>query len=385
MPKPIRRIAVLTSGGDAPGLNAVIRSVVKTAVLRHNWEVLGILDGFEGLIGPLRTRPLSLGDVTGLLPRGGSILGCTNRGHLRSDAHGRFERTRDVLASVAAAVQTIGADALVVVGGDGSHRIAHELALLGVPLVGVPKTIDNDLVGTESTFGFDSAVTFATDAIDRLHTTAESHGRVIVVEVMGREAGWIALYAGIAGGADVILIPEIPYVLEHAVKHIAARDAAGKRFSIVVVAEGAIPAGGGPPGTEPDACPGGGRAGARDVLAGIGTRVANELAVTTGKDVRAVVLGHLQRGGSPTATDRLLASAFGAAAVRAIADGRFGQMVAWRAGGIQLVPISECVAHPRTVPMNHPLIDTAMSLGITFAGPDNARLHSSTESATAHA
>ena len=245
MPKPIRRIAVLTSGGDAPGLNAVIRSVVKSAVLQHGWEVLGILDGFEGLVGPLRARPLTLDDVTGLLPRGGSILGCTNRGHLRSDAHGSYEKTRDALKSVAAAIQTLGADALVVVGGDGSHRIAHELSELGVPLVGVPKTIDNDLAGTENTFGFDSAVTFATDAIDRLHTTAESHGRVMVVEVMGREAGWIALYAGIAGGADVILIPEIPYVLEHAAKQIAARDAAGKKFSLVVVAEGAIAAGGG--------------------------------------------------------------------------------------------------------------------------------------------
>ena len=189
MPKPIHRIAVLTSGGDAPGLNAVIRSVVKTAVLRHDWEVLGILDGFEGLIGPLRARPSTLDDVAGLLPRGGSILGCTNRGHLRPDAHGSYEEARGPLSSVAAAIQTLGVDALVVVGGDGSHRIAHELAELGVPLVGVPKTIDNDLPGTENTFGFDSAVTFATDAIDRLHTTAESHGRVMVVEVMGRQRG----------------------------------------------------------------------------------------------------------------------------------------------------------------------------------------------------
>ena len=367
MQKPIRRIAILTSGGDAPGLNAVIRSVVKTAVVGHGWDVVGILDGFEGLIGPPRTRPLTLDDVAGLLPRGGSILGCTNRGHLRADAHGGYRSNRGALQSIAGALQTMEADALVMVGGDGSHRIAHQLVGLGVPLVGVPKTIDNDLAGTENTFGFDSAVTFATEAIDRLHTTAESHGRVIVVEVMGREAGWIALYAGIAGGADVILIPEIPYVLERASKHIATRAAGGKRFSIVVVAEGAITAGTGAPEGEADGGSGGGRAGTRGRTAGVGSRLASELELSTGKETRAVVLGHLQRGGSPTATDRLLASAYGSAAVRAIATGNFGQMVAWRADGIRLVPISECVGPPRTVPTNHPLIETARGLGISFA------------------
>jgi phosphofructokinase-like protein len=371
MPKPIRRIAILTSGGDAPGLNAVIRSVVKTAVVRHRWEVVGILDGFEGLIGPPRTRPLTLDDVAGLLPRGGSILGCTNRGHLWSDAHSGY---RGALDSVAAAIQTTEVDALVMVGGDGSHRIANELVGLGVPLVGVPKTIDNDLAGTENTFGFDSAVTFATEAIDRLHTTAESHGRVMVVEVMGREAGWIALYAGIAGGADVILIPEIPYVLERASKHIAARAASGKSFSIVVVAEGAIAAGTRGHGAEADDCPGGGRAGTRGRMPGIGSRVASDLELSTGKETRAVVLGHLQRGGSPTATDRLLASAYGSVAVHAIAEGHLGQMVTWRGGAIQLVPISECVAHPRTVPTTHPLLDTATGLGITFAGEEDRHL-----------
>ena len=371
MLKPIRRIAILTSGGDAPGLNAVIRSVVKTAVVRYGWEVVGVLDGFEGLIGAPRTRALTLDQVTGLLPRGGSILGCSNRGHLRADAHGGYDANRNTLRSVAAAIPAIGADALVMVGGDGSHRIAHELVGLGVPLVGVPKTIDNDLDGTENTFGFDSAVTFATDAIDRLHTTAESHGRVIVVEVMGREAGWIALYAGIAGGADVVLIPEIPYLLEHATRHILAREAAGKRFSIVVVAEGAIAAGAGARETDTDDHPGGGRAGTRAPVSGIGSRVARALELSTGKEARAVVLGHLQRGGSPTATDRLLASAYGSAAVRAIAEGHFGQMVAWRGGGIQLVPIAECVGHPRTVPIDHPLVDTARGLGITFAGQDD--------------
>lgn len=369
MSKPIHRIGILTSGGDAPGLNAVIRSVVKTAVVGHGWDVVGILDGFEGLIGPPRTRPLTVDDVTGLLPRGGSILGCTNRGHLRATANGGQETNRgSALRSVAAALRTVGADALVMVGGDGSHRIASELVELGVPLVGVPKTIDNDLAGTESSFGFDSAVSFATEAIDRLHTTAESHGRVIVVEVMGREAGWIALHAGIAGGADVILIPEIPYLLDRAARQIAARAAAGKRFSIVVVAEGALAVGASGPDAQGSDLPGGGRGGTRARMSGIGTRVASELELATGKEARAVVLGHLQRGGSPTATDRLLASAFGSAAVRALAEGRFGQMVAWRGGGIQLVPIAECAARPRMVPTDHPLIITARGLGITFAG-----------------
>jgi ATP-dependent phosphofructokinase / diphosphate-dependent phosphofructokinase len=354
-----RRIAVLTSGGDAPGLNAVIRSVVKTAVLQHGWEVLGVLDGFEGLIGEPRLRPLSLGDVSGMLPRGGSILGCSNRGHLRL-GEGSGERTPSTEAAfdeVVAAVARSRIEALVVVGGDGSHRIAHELVRRGVSVVGVPKTIDNDLAGTDSSFGFDSAVSFATEAIDRLHTTAASHGRVMVVEVMGRDAGWIALYAGIAGGADVILLPEIPFVLAHAAAHIAARASAGKRFSIVVAAEGAraLEGVGGVPGA-----PGGRKS-------GIAQTLIVELERLTGGEARAVVLGHLQRGGSPTAADRLLASAYGAAAVRAIAEGRFGQMVAWRCGRMELVPIGTGGGQPRLVPLDHPLIETARGLGISFA------------------
>jgi 6-phosphofructokinase 1 len=369
MGRTIRRIGILTSGGDAPGLNAVIRSVVKAAVLQHRWEVVGILDGFEGLIGTPRVRPLGLEDVSGLLPRGGSVLGCTNRGHLLLGPEGTRGSGAEAYQRVAASIEKLGLDALVMVGGDGSHRIADELIRYGTPLVGVPKTIDNDLAGTESTFGFDSAVTFATDAVDRLHTTAESHGRVIVAEVMGRDAGWIALYAGIAGGADVILIPEIPYLLDRAAAQIAARKAAGKKFSIVVAAEGAAPVGNVASVGDADH-PGGGRAGVRGRIRGIGLRLATELELLTGQETRAVVLGHLQRGGSPTAADRLLASAYGAAAVRAVADGRFGSMVAWRGGRIELVPIADCVGCVRTVPLDHPLIATARSLGITFAGQD---------------
>ncbi len=354
-----RRIAILTSGGDAPGLNAVIRSVVKTAILRHGWEVLGVREGFEGLIGKPRVQRLGLADVSGLLPRGGSLLGCTNRGHLRDAAAGVENANPDPLREVAAAVHNLGVDGLIVVGGDGSHRIAAELSRRGVPLIGVPKTIDNDLPGTETTFGFDTAVAFATDALDRLHTTAESHGRVLVMEVMGRTAGWIALHAGIAGGADVILIPEIPYDLAQAAAHIAARTAAGKRFSIVVAAEGAVPI-----GALED-----GRAGTKEPRSGLANRLAEELQVLTGQEARAVVLGHLQRGGTPSAADRLLATALGAAAVAAIAHRQFGQTLAWRAGRLQLVPISEATGGPRLVPANAPLLDTARGLGISFAAP----------------
>jgi 6-phosphofructokinase 1 len=359
----VRRIGILTSGGDAPGLNAVIRSVVKTAVIRYGWDVVGIVDGFEGLIGQPRIRPLGLADVSGLLPRGGSVLGCTNRGHFKLDGQTDPAALESAFQQAATSIKRLEIDAVIVVGGDGSQRIGRALGQRGVGIVGVPKTIDNDLAGTESTFGFETAVAFATDAIDRLHTTAESHGRVIVVEVMGREAGWIALYSGIAGGADVILIPEIPFTLEKATAKIAARAAEGKHFSIVVAAEGAMPVGGS--SLLPTA--GGGRIGPAH-HAGIGPEVAMKLQQLTDREARAVVLGHLQRGGSPTASDRLLATAYGAAATRAIADGKLGHLVAWRGGRIQLVPITDEVTAARLVPTDHPLIETARGLGITFAG-----------------
>lgn len=360
MQPKIRNIGVLTSGGDAPGLNAVIRSVVKTAIIQYGWDVFGIVDGFEGLVGEPRIKPLTLDSVSGLLPRGGSVLGCTNRGHFRLDPVSGLGAAA-ALQQAAATIARLELDAVIMVGGDGSHRIARELIRLGVPLVGVPKTIDNDLAGTDSTFGFDTAVSFATEAIDRLHTTAESHGRVMVVEVMGRDAGWIALYAGIAGGADVILIPEIPYMLEKAAAKITARVEAGKRFSIAVTAEGALPCG----------CASGalgGRTGAPHRTTGIAHDVAAALQEMTDREARAVVLGHLQRGGSPTASDRVLATSYGAAAVKAVAEGQMGHMVAWHGGRIELVSIGDNVSTARLVPTDHPLISTARGLGITFAG-----------------
>ncbi|HEX3697936.1 MAG TPA: ATP-dependent 6-phosphofructokinase [Polyangia bacterium] len=363
MQPKIRSIGILTSGGDAPGLNAVIRSVVKTAIIQYGWDVFGIVDGFEGLVGEPRIKPLTLDSVSGLLPRGGSVLGCTNRGHFKLDPASE-PGPITAFQQAAATIARLELEAVIMVGGDGSHRIARELIRLGVPLVGVPKTIDNDLAGTDSTFGFDTAVSFATEAIDRLHTTAESHGRVMVVEVMGRDAGWIALYGGLAGGADVILIPEIPYVMEKAAAKIVARVEAGKRFSIVVTAEGALPFGS--VSGAPDAF--GGRTGAIRRTVNVAHDVAAELEEMTGRESRAVVLGHLQRGGSPTASDRVLATSYGAAAVKAVADGQMGHMVAWCAGRIELVPIGDGVSTARLVPADHPLIATARGLGISFAG-----------------
>ncbi|MGQ9667011.1 MAG: 6-phosphofructokinase, partial [Anaerolineae bacterium] len=340
MPAPVRRIGVLTGGGDCPGLNAVIRAVVKTAINDYGWEVIGIEDGFEGLILPDKARPLNITDVRGLLPRGGTILGTTNRANpfsysVRTPAGG-WER-RDVSDQVMARLVELRLDALVVIGGDGSLHIAQRFLELGAAVVGVPKTIDNDIAGTDVTFGFDTAVNTATEAIDRLHTTAESHHRVMVLEVMGREAGWIALQAGLAGGADVILIPEIPFRLEPVAAHIQWREARGARFSIVVTAEGAYPAGGErvyQAGPDPFV-------GRR--LGGIGEVVGRELARRLDMEVRTTVLGHLQRGGSPSAFDRVLASRFGASVVHLIAQGQIGRMVALRGETVTHIPIAEAV------------------------------------------
>jgi 6-phosphofructokinase 1 len=249
-----------------------------------------------------------------------------------------------------------------VIGGEGSQRIGYELQLMGVPVVGVPKTIDNDLIGTDLTFGFDTALGIATEAIDRLHTTAESHDRVIVVEVMGRHVGWIALQAGLAGGADVILIPEMPFYLEKAAAKVLQREASGRRFSIIVASEGAKPAGG---ELVYQAIGGGVR------LGGIGEKVACEMSALTGKECRVVVLGHLQRGGSPTAFDRMLASCFGSGAVRAIAEGKFGHMVAWRSAELTTVPLSNCVKGIKGVPLDHYTVRAARDLSITFASAED--------------
>src|SRR4029450_8876886 len=319
-----KRIGVVTGGGDCPGLNAVIRAVAKASAKR-GWECLGVLGGYEGLLEPRRTIPLDYRMLSGLLPRGGTILGTANRGRFSAKVgHGASRALpKELLEGVKAGMDALGLFALVSIGGDGSLSIAQQLFEHGIQIVGVPKTIDNDLEGTLFTFGFDSAGAGATDALDRLHTTAESHNRVMVLEVMGRYAGWIAVYAGVAGGADVILIPEIPFNYESICKKVAEREQAGKHFTIVVVAEGARPAGA-------DFVTSAGQSQNREArLGGIGVQVAEEIQKRTGKESRCVVLGHLQRGGTPTNMDRALCTIFGAKAVELIAEKKFGQMVAF--------------------------------------------------------
>jgi ATP-dependent phosphofructokinase / diphosphate-dependent phosphofructokinase len=360
MRSKIRRIAVSTGGGDAPGLNAVIRAVVLAAENR-GWEVLGIRKGLLGLLDTSQVVELNRERVRGITHLGGTILGTTNRGNPfewpERDAAGEM-RAVDRSGEVVTNFHRLGLDALVAIGGDGSMRIAHRLGGMGVPVVGVPKTIDNDLEGTAATFGFDTAVTVATEAIDRLHSTAEAHERVFVVEVMGRYAGWIALHAGIAGGADVILIPEIPYSLQAVAEKIRDREAHGRHFSLVVVAEGAKPVGGEMTTLQPQ------RAGEEVRLGGVCERLATALTSLTGKDIRTVTLGHLQRGGSPTAHDRLLALRFGAAAVRTVARRKFGVMVALDPPRIKTVPLSDAIRRLKTVPLRGDEIATARDLGV---------------------
>ena len=355
----IKKIGVLTGGGDAPGLNAVIRAVVKSA---HNsgLEVLGIEDSFDGLIYPDRSRQLTPRDVTGILRLGGTILGTVNRGDPFAKPittpHGTFDYADRVMEMF----QERGLDALVCIGGDGTLAISHEFYKRGIPLVGVPKTIDNDIVGTNSCFGFDTAVSFGTDAIDRLHTTAEAHRRIMVVEVMGRYAGWIALHAGVAGGADVILMPEIPYDLDKVARCIRDRDAWGARFSIVVIAEGARPKGGHVSIIE------NAHDGHAERLGGAGMVCARELEARTQKETRYVVLGHLQRGGAPTSFDRTLATRFGGKAVELLLNGEFGKMVANHPPDLVSVPLGEIVGRIKTVPLGSDLVKTTRALGVSF-------------------
>src|SRR3974390_1335961 len=332
----VKKIGVVTGGGDCPGLNAVIRAITKAAAQR-GWETLGILGGYEGLLEPRQYRLLDYHALDGLLGRGGTILGTANRGRFSAKVgHGETRKLpRELLDETKRGMEALGLFALISIGGDGSLSIAQQLHEHGVPIVGVPKTIDNDLEGTMWTFGFDSAVSCATDALDRLHTTAESHNRVMVLEVMGRYAGWIALYAGVAGGTDVILIPEIPFTYEAVCNKIQAREAVGKRFTLITVAEGA---------RERDAefVTSAGQESNREArLGGIGSVVAAEVQKRTGKETRTCVLGHLQRGGTPTTFDRALCSVFGAAAVELVAAGDFGKMVAFTAQQVGPVKISE--------------------------------------------
>src|ERR1700681_1188181 len=349
----IRRIGICTGGGDAPGLNAVIRAVVKSSVLKYRWQVIGIPDGFDGLIWPEKSRPLTLKDVSGILPRGGTILGTTNRGnpfHYCTIENG-VEVVRDISDEVIANSHQLGIDAVISIGGDGSQKIALELFKKGMKIVGVPKTIDNDLSATEVTFGFDTALTTATDAIDKIHTTAASHHRIMVVEVMGRDAGWIALEAGIAGGAHVILIPEIPFTIEGVCGFVKKRESYGKRFTIMVVAEGV---------KLPLAFKEKRRAGS------VGNLIGNAIATSANKEVRVSVLGHIQRGGSPSPFDRILATRFGVAAVDLIAEGRFGKMVCLRNERIEAVDIDHAVGQLKTVDPHGQIVNTARSIGISF-------------------
>ncbi len=355
----IKKIGVLTGGGDAPGLNAVIRAVVKAAT-NAGVEVLGLEDSFDGLIYPEKSRLLTPRDVTGILRLGGTILGTVNTGNPFLKPIVTPEGTFNYADRVMERFQHEGLDALVCIGGDGTLAISYEFYKRGIPLVGVPKTIDNDIYGTTSCFGFDTAVSFATDAIDRLHTTAEAHRRIIVVEVMGRYAGWIALHAGVAGGADAILIPEIPYELERVAEYIRARDARGARFSIVVVAEGASPKGGSVSLLESA------QVGHVERLGGAAVAVSNALERLTGKETRHVVLGHLQRGGAPTAFDRTLATRFGGKAVELILKGQFGKMVANHPPDIVPVPLGEVVGRQKLVPLDYDLLLTARSIGVSF-------------------
>ena len=355
----VKKIGVLTGGGDAPGLNAVIRAVVKSA---HNAgvEVLGLEDSFDGLIYPGKSRTLTPRDVTGILRLGGTVLGTVNRGNPFADPIVTPDGTFNYAERVMELFHRASLDALVCIGGDGTLSISHEFYKRGIPLVCVPKTIDNDIVGTTSCFGFDSAVSFATDAIDRLHTTAEAHRRIMVVEVMGRYAGWIALHAGVAGGADVILIPEIPYDLETVARCIRDRDAWGARFSIVVVAEGARPKGGQVSLIEEA------QRGQVERLGGVGMACSKELEARTGKEARYVVLGHLQRGGAPTSSDRTLATRFGGKAVELILSGQYGTMVANHPPDLVAVPIEEVVGKIKAVPLDSDLVQTARALGVSF-------------------
>jgi len=358
-------IGVLTSGGDCPGLNAVIRAATKSAG-RLGYDCMGFLRGYEGLVDPVSYMPLDARNTAGILLQGGTILGSTNKGRFTALV-GEGERVRidpELVAQAAATVRQLGIAGLVCVGGDGSLGIAQQFHEHGIPVVGVPKTIDNDLGCTAFTFGFDSAVAAATDALDRLHTTAASHERVMVLEVMGRHAGWIALHAGIAGGGDVILLPEIPWTFENVCRKVAVRDAEGKRFTLVVVAEGAhLPDG----GLVHDG--GSGRGQVR--LGGIGEIVAREIAARLGREVRTVVLGHLQRGGSPTAFDRMLATEFGAHAVRLVHEGRFGEMVCYRPPDIASVPIADAIGRLSTVDPRGSAVQAARALGIGFGDDED--------------
>ncbi len=358
----IQRIGVLTAGGDCPGLNAVIRAVGKTALGRYNLDVMGVEDGFLGLVQN-RMRALTNESVSNILTLGGTILGTNNKVNpcrYLVKVNGETE-TRDVTDRCLEHIAHNQLDALVVIGGDGTMTVTSHFVHQGINCVGVPKTIDNDLVGTDVTFGFATAVSIATEALDRVHTTAASHHRVMVVEVMGRNAGWIALHAGIASGTDVILIPEIPYDIEKVNEFVVARSKRGKRFSIICVSEGARPKEGGqvvhrvdPTSPEPIR------------LGGIGQKVANDIENATGIETRTVSLGHVQRGGTPVAADRVLATEFGGTAVDLLLAGERARLVVMRGGVVTHMPLEDAAGKQRLVPLDLPLLRQARNVGTCF-------------------
>ena len=363
----MKRIGVLTGGGDCPGLNAVIRAVTKTAITRHQMEVFGIEDGYLGLITD-RLVPLDMDSVSNILTRGGTILGTSNKANPGHFAVGADEQGkpifRDVTIDVLQTIARYDLDALVCIGGDGTMTGAADLAAHGVPIVGVPKTIDNDLMHTEVTFGFSTAVDTATGALDRIHTTASSHHRVMVVEVMGRNAGWLTLNSGVASGSDVILIPEIPYDLEVVCEHCRKRSRKGKAFTIVAVSEGARPIGGQQTvdrivADSPDPIR----------LGGIANLLCDQITARTGLETRATILGHVQRGGSPIAADRVLATLFGHQAICLLSEGRLNRLVAVQDGRLTSVPLAEVAGRQRLVPLDDPLIIAARDVGTCFGEP----------------
>jgi ATP-dependent phosphofructokinase / diphosphate-dependent phosphofructokinase len=352
------RIGILNSGGDCPGLNAVIHGVVGAAS-RLGWEVIGFKDGFEGLLPPGDYKVLKPQDTQGILKLGGTILGTTNKGHFAAKiGKGDIaEVPADIVAKAKRTMELLEIRALIIVGGDGSLTTGLQLFREGWPVIGVPKTIDNDLMATAMTFGFDSAVSTVVDGLDRLHTTAESHKRIMVLEVMGRHAGWIALWGGIAGGADVILLPEIPYDTEKVAEFIKQRDAQGHHSTLVVVAEGALL----PDGELATIAE---NAGGEVRLGGIGDIIARRLEDLTGKETRSCTLGHLQRGGAPTALDRILGTRFGVMAVKLAEEGRFGRMVSYQAYHVDSVPIEEAVNQLRLVEPDGEMVKAAKAVGI---------------------
>ena len=360
--KKYKRIAIMTGGGDCPGLNAVIRAVTKTAINRYGIEVWGIEDGYLGLIEN-RIHPLRYEDVSNILTAGGTILGSCNKSNPFSYPvpSGQGTRKKDVSAQCMDNLKRHQIEALVCIGGDGTMASAAGFAKKGLPVMGVPKTIDNDLWGTDVTFGFDTAVNTATEAIDKIHTTASSHHRIMIVEVMGRYAGWIALYAGVAGGADVILIPEIPYRLDKIANYVQARSQKGKRFSIIAVAEGAKPKGGQAFVAKilkdsPDPIR----------LGGISAALSDQLEKLTGLSCRSVVLGHVQRGGTPSPYDRTLATQFGYHAIELLMKGQINRLVVWKEGRLDSVPLRQVAGRIKTVPKNHPLLLAAKAVNTSF-------------------